>query len=88
MQFHVEKYILFLVNRDFLVIFLSVIIVLLLILFKFRCKWLVEDTFSEEKKSAKNGEFLPVTNFFAGYFFTDDKFLLANILTDIYLQTR
>ena len=83
-----EKYILFLVNRDFLVIFLSVIIVLLLILFKFRCKWLVEDTFSEEKKSAKNGEFLPVTNFFAGYFFTDDKFLLVNILTDIYLQTR
>lgn len=74
-----EKYILFLVNRDFLVIFLSVIIVLLLILFKFRCKWLIEDTFSDE---------LPITNFFAGYFFTDDKFLLANILTDIYLQTR
>lgn len=83
-----EKYILFLVNRDFLVIFLCVIIVLLLILFKSGCKWLIEDTLSEEKKSAKNGEFLPVTNFFAGYFFNDDKFLVANILTDIVLQTR
>ena len=32
-------------------------------------------TLSEEKKSAKNDEFfLPVTNFFAYHFFTDDYF--------------